>query len=905
MVPFIESVISDLLKNKIEFSSATIVFPSKRPILFFKNTLKKLGYKGIIPKLITIEEWIAEITGATALSGINLWLTFYTVYISTVEEPKNFEDFIKWAPTILNDFNDLDKSLANIDAFFYGMVSVERIEKWGLQDWEKDTSIKQHLFFWKEMEQVYKELNQHFKDTKKGYDGFLYKEALSALPNYLQQTKETLYFLGFNALTPVEEKIITHCLDQNKAIIYWETDEYYLNDKTQEAGDFFRKYKKWNYHQKNDFSFVVNNFKEKKEIKTYAVPTNINQAKLIGDLIGTLTPLELEKTTVVLADENLLTPLLNSLPESVTTTNITMGLGLKYIPLSFFFDYCISLHLNKVDKKYNQNKFYYVDIFNLLESSFLPKDNAIIECIQFLKKYNYSFISPDLILSKLENTAFKILFQEFSTTKEFLQAIIKWIDFILEEFEKELSEINLEALIHFHQIFTKLLNEINEYKIEINFNSLHYLYNTLKNLEKLSFVGEPLSGLQIVGMLETRLLNYDKIIVANVNEGAISPGNLPNSLIPYDIRKNFNLITYTDRDAIYAYHFYRLLQNAKDISLIYTTSSSGINMQEKSRFITQLEIESPHNIQHIQASTNVKIRKEDAIEIIKTPHVIEKIKTLFKQGISPSSLNAYIRNPMDFYFSKILGIYPAEELEADIAHKTIGTVVHESLKELYLPFLNKILTTQDFIKIEKQLIETVNRNFKAIYKEGDFTSGKNHLIYSVITKMVERIIFIDKEIVANKNELIISDLELKLQASFITESKETINFIGTVDRVDTLNGNTRILDYKTGVVKSSSLSVTTQNISSFIKKPDYDKALQLSLYSYLYLENNPKVSSILSGIYSVRNAKSGFMALNYEKQETIDNAILSILMKPIEDIIMEILDPAIPFIKKEIAFYGN
>ena len=901
MKPFIQLVIEDLLKKKVDFSTSTLVFPSKRPLLFFKNTIKKVGYSGILPNLITIEEWIEKITESSTLSGINLWLCFYSVYCKSVTEPKSFDDFLKFAPTSLNDFNDLDKSMAETHSFFYALVSAERIEKWGSLDWENNTEfINSHIFFWREMKQVYENLTTHFIENKKGYDGFLYKQAFSLLPQYLQKTNESFVFLGFNALTPVEEKIFTYCLDNQRAKVYWETDEYYLNNKNQEAGQFFRKYKNWNYYQKNEFSFVVNYFKQEKEIKTYSVPNRINQAKLIGNLLQELSAEELEKTTLVLADENMLIPVLNSLPKNVENTNITMGFGLKYLPISFFFDCFLMMHQNRVEKSYYQKKFYYADVFRLFESSFIPHSAEVETLIQWIKQNNYSFISPDFIEKKLENSQFNILFQAFETTEKLIQHLIDWIDFVLQNEENEISELNQEALLHFHQLFIKLRNEINQQHLELNFNSLYHLYQTLKNAEKLSFIGEPLIGLQIVGMLETRLLNNERIILASVNEGIVSPPNNPNSLVPYDIRKNFNLTTHSDKDAIYAYHFYRLLQNAKQVDLIYTTSSDDMGIQEKSRFITQIELESKtHKIKHIQASPEVLVSKEDVL-IEKTPFVLQQILDYFKKGVSASSINAYVRNPLDFYFSKVLGVNQTEELEVDISHKTIGTVVHNSLEVLYKPYLNKILLLQDIDAIENKITEIVNYQFKQIYKEGNYASGKNHLVYRIVLKMVERFVEIDKKLIERKNELVIISLEEMLEAELALENNQTIKIRGKFDRIDSLNGTLRIVDYKTGNVEQSKLNITDKTLQSISNSKEKDKAVQLILYAYLYLKNNSQIKWVQAGIYSARNIKSGFLALDFNKTTAFDLTNLAPLLHQIEQIILEILNPEIPFTKEEI-----
>ncbi|MFA9290746.1 MAG: PD-(D/E)XK nuclease family protein, partial [Solirubrobacteraceae bacterium] len=567
-------------------------------------------------------------------------------------------------------------------------------------------------------------------------------------------------------------------------------------------------------------------------------------------------------------------------------------------------DNLILLHNNRIEKKHNNNAFYFLDLFNFFDSSLIKKAKEENEFIRLLKKNNRSFISISLINTHLKNSLYLTLLQDFTSALAFISILIDWLDNFIAENEKIFSAITLEALIHFHQLFKILLLETTKSEIAITFSSLSYLYNTLKNTNKIPFVGEPVTGLQILGMLETRLLNFEKIFILDVNEGIISPDNQQNSLVSFDFRKNFNLTTFKDRDAIYAYHFYRFLQNAKEVNLFYSEGISKMNNLEKSRFITQLEIESEHKINKIIATPNLSISYNENTVVEKTQTILNKIKEIYKKGVSPSSIKTYIRNPLDFYLIKILEIRENKEVELVMAQNSMGTVIHSCLQALYNEHLNKILLSLNFLEIKSKIHDVVEIIFKDNFKEGEILYGKNHLIFKVVLKIIEKIIETDEKLVKEGNELIIEALELKLEAPFLLNyNNEVVNFKGEIDRIDSLNGMKRILDYKTGNVDLADLTITAEKTEKITKDIKFENAVQLSIYTYLYLHNNKNVSNVIAGIYSVPNIKKGLLPLTINKISEIGMESLAPQLEKIRLLLIEILNAETPFIEDQKKYF--
>jgi ATP-dependent helicase/nuclease subunit B len=362
-----------------------------------------------------------------------------------------------------------------------------------------------------------------------------------------------------------------------------------------------------------------------------------------------------------------------------------------------------------------------------------------------------------------------------------------------------------------------------------------------------------------MGLLETRSLDFENVILVSVNEGILPAGKSNRSFITYDLKKEYKLPTTKEKDAVYTYHFYRLLHRAKNISLLYNNQTSGIQTGEKSRFLLQLAYESPvnHTITEKLYTPKITIPKKKVRQIEKTPQIIEKLKALAFHGFSPSGLTTYIRNPIDFYDRYILGIRDLEEIEETVAMNTLGTIVHDTLQHLYEPYLNTVLTEDILNQIQKKADSKVAEEFSKTYKDGNIKSGKNRIIFEIAKRYVHNYLKQELQLVKEKNEITITQIENKLEAELtIPELDFPVKIKGLVDRVDQFNNTTRIIDFKTGKVTQTDLNLI--NWEDVMTDYKYSKIIQVLCYAVMTSEHINK-GDIHAGIISFKNQSAGFM----------------------------------------------
>ena len=909
MNSFISKVVKDILEKSTDISKLIFVLPSQRSCVFFKKELIDCTSSNFfLPKIVSIENYIQELADIKLIDNIQLLFEFYSVYKEIIpkDEQESFESFSQWATMALKDFNEIDSYLVNSKDFFSNLSDIKKIDVW-FQDKSPSKLAVNYLKFFEYLGNLYKALYEKLKSNNFGYQGLIYKEATENLEFYIENNKnKQVVFIGFNALNKAEEYIFQEFLNSNIATVYWDANIEYFN-KNNEAGVFLRKYKKdWVYYKSNTFLWIDSDLNETKQIELIGAPKNISQIKYAGELLESIE--SYEKTALILADENLLTLTLNSLPNSVKNINITMGYPLKDMPLSSLFDKVFKALINQ--QKFNKvllREFYYKDVLNLLNDPFLNKLQGDIcqKIAASLKKENKLFISAKDIKSFiLEEELNKIDFfismlNPLNSLDEIIQQCVQLIDYLKEV----VDGVDKEYLFRFYKIFQQIRSLNNSYNHISDLKTLYSFYSQILLNEKLSFQGEPLKGLQLMGMLETRVLDFETIIVTSVNEGILPGSKNEASFIPFDVKKYFGLPTYQEKDAIFSYHFQRLLQRAKKVYLLYNTETDGYGAGEKSRFLTQLEIKNP-SIKSTIISPQLEKTTNSLIEINKTNDVLEKLKEVFTKGISPSALATYIYNPIKFYEQKILGIYDVDEVEETIAANTMGTVIHDVLENLYKPFEGKYLTKDSFIEMQQRSNKLLLKYFEKHYLKGNIESGKNKLIFEVCKNHINRFLNQELNLIKNNKELKVIALEQFLNVDINIEGIDfPIKIRGIVDRIDALDGVTRIIDYKTGKVISSELKLSDFSLISQNYK--YTKAMQVMLYSYMYLENNKKpLIKFESGVISFKNLNSGFLKMNFsEKRGGVDTQVseerISDFMQEIKILIKEILNPKVPFIQNE------
>lgn len=901
MSQFIEKVVQDLLEQKTDFLKTTLVLPGKRPMLFFRQEFQKQAHTLILPQMISVEDFMAEVSGLEIISGINLWFKAYQSYKKVVERPDTFEDFIKWGPTILKDFDDIDASLVDPAKILDYLVSVERIEKWGKDEIfvNKNEVMQKHLLFWQIVTKLYFQLREDLTKDNQGYAGLVFRLAADKVEEIIAAQQHQFIFAGFNALTEAEQKILFSFEKHKIAQIYWDADKYYLENPNQEAGAFMRRYQS----KISNWKWTFDEFSKPKNIHVTGVAKQVGQAKYIADIIGKMDEDEIKKTALILADESILPAILNSLPDNISYLNISMGIPLKSVPLAQFFKSVFELQMNR-EKLGKSKTFYFKNVLQILENRTLSKfstENSR-ELASIIRSNNRIFNAEKTLQDHLEGNIFKDLFQIPSNLTAFVDQLKNWIDAImhnplLNDGSDAKHLLLKEYLFYFRKVFIQLHENLSQVTDVQDYRTLYLLYNKIVQSESIAFIGEPLKGLQLMGLLETRLINFENIIMTSVNDEILPLGRQNNTFVPYDIRKEMGLNTFTENDAIYAYHFYRLIQRGKNIHLVYNTEADGMGSGEKSRFIAQIKFESQHQIIESFAAPSFINRPLKEIVIEKTPQTMEKLNNWADYGISPSSLSTYLRNPLDFYEQRIFNIQEVEEAEEMVSAKTLGNIVHETLEELYKPYLNRILQESDYKEIDQIKDQTLQEFFKKEYKDGHTNQGPNYLVYKIAERIVNGVLEKDLK-TAKSSEFIITQLESKHEVDFTLNNGRTIKLKGIIDRMDSVDGQIRIIDYKTGFAKE--IKIDSENVQVVFEKSEKAKELQLSFYAHLFYANPANTNKEIElCIYPIKFPKKELFKLKLDKKTIIDHSIIDLTKDHLSTLIEEILNPSIPFEKKE------
>jgi len=919
MTSFIHDVLINLKSKFVDISQLTFVLPSKRAGTFLKHELSNITSQTIFaPTILSIEEFVEELSQLKQLANTELLFEFYEVYLQLTpkESLDSFDTFSKWAQTLLQDFNEIDRYLISSKTIFNYLSAIQDINHWSLEK-NQTQLVQNYLSFWNSLNTYYESLSTNLINKGLGYQGLIYKEAVGNLESYIQFNNSKQHiFLGFNALNSAESTIIQELLHNDIAHIYWDTDTAFIKNSYHDAGFFIRDYKNsWKYFKNASFKWIQNNYSEEKHISIIGIPKNVGQAKYIGELLLTLKTENghLNNTAVVLGDENLLIPVLNSIPNNIEALNITMGFPLQSIPLASLFDQLFVL------QKDNNPSFYYKNVIAVLAHQFIRplfinKDCDLAEgIIEKIHVNNLAFLTAASLI-KLEpkkEVLITLLFSNWKNNPNIaLQNCLSLILKVKASLQENKSEnlLTLEYLYKFNEVFNMLKELNSKYNYINTIGVLYNLYKELLSSESLDFKGEPLQGLQIMGMLESRVLDFETVIISSVNEGILPSGKSNNSFIPFDVKRENGMPTYKEKDAVYTYHFYRLLQRAKKVYIIYNTEPDVLNGGEKSRFITQLEIEGIHNLTQTIVTPKTPQIKKQIVEIYKTKDVLLKIQSIAEKGLSPSALTNYIRNPIAFYYQKILDIKELDNVEETVAANTLGTVIHNTLEDLYKPLENQMLSVALINEMKHKIENTIMRHFQDIYKAGDITKGKNRIIFEIAKRYVSN--FLNSEIKALQkgNTIKILQIETDLNVNIdIPELDFPVHLKGKVDRVDEYNGSMRIIDYKTGKVERPKVEIVNwEDITTdYIK---YSKSFQVLMYAYMLNKNSPFAHPIEAGIISFKNLNAGFLKFakkdksgNGAKKETlITPETLDNFYTQLKSLILEICNPEIPFTEKEV-----
>lgn len=911
MQSFLHQYTAQCLQQNLDFSQHVFILPSRRAVNFFKKELVTQNPNSFfLPKICSIEDFIAEIAEVEIIDSFSVLFEFYKVYIQVFpkEKQESFETVYNWAQTLIQDFNEIDRHLIQAEDFFGNLANVKEIDHWSKAE-QPTSMVKNYLEFWRTLPKLYTQLSENLRTKKQVYQGLAYKMAVEQYHVYLNATKKQLHYVGFNALNASEQELVQKTLTQQKGTAVWDIDAYLLADKYHPASTFLNQYQQqWTYFQKKENKILPSTtaFTSPKEIHTYAIPKKIGQAKTLGQILVDIPVDEYSETAVVLADEAMLQPVLNAIPSSIPSVNITMGLALKYTPLASFFEQIIRLQLTETQQ------FFFKDVLQVCaHPSFkmaFPNESQQLQAT-FVEQ-NILFLQQNELMkmfSSYSEDFQKALHLVFSSTHNNPHQLLQNSIDLCTLFRHYLKEntLQLQYVYAFHQLFLGLKQTIESTGYVQNNTTFFYMYKDVLAQQTLDFQGSPFEGIQLMGMLETRVLDFKNVIILSVNEGVLPTGKSDNSYIPFDLKTAFQLPTYKDKDAIYAYHFFRLIQRAKKVHLLYNNDAGGLDKAEPSRFLRYFDVfpQQQHKVHHHVVAAKLKANLIQLQVIPKTPSIMQQLKELFTYGISPSALTTYIRNPLDFYKRYVLRIDELEEMDEEISFRSYGNILHETLQNLYHPYQGKSIQQKDmegFLSTyETELIIQFGKHYNAdaIHK------GKNKIAFEIAKQQCRR--FFKHEIKNSANqELKILAIEKNKKLAFSVPGIDfPIQLKGTADRVDVLGNTFRIIDYKTGKVLANDV-VVPADWQDFTQDYKYSKAFQVLFYAVLF-EDEANGKPMESGIISFKNLNSGFLKFGSriatrKVEYEITSEILHSFKEQLSVLIQEILNPTIPFTEKEV-----
>ncbi len=823
------------------------------------------------------------------------------------------------------------------------------------------------ISIWSVLYDIYTKFNKELHSKGIAYEGMVYREVADKIKNNDVETRrasslqcqktssllhyEKIIFIGFNALTRCEEKLFDFLKQENLAEFYWDYDKYYIENEIQEAGLFLRENIK-NYPSPNNPGEILktplnkkdltgqkfhgvnsSNFdylsKKDKHIEFIAVPSEVGQAKIVNQILQkTIQPPNID-TAIVLPDEHLLIPLLYSLPEEIKAINVTMGYPLKDTPAYSLIEHIIELQKNiriVSDERYlpseicspsgmqsnsykadystgratiSQGQFYFRNVLAILNHQYINNEVAK-SLVDYINKNNKIYISPDELG---KNELLKNIFHRINKLDEIPEYLVNILHNV---FQKDIPELEQEYINQFILAIKQLKEIITRQEIPMSIETFFKLLKQIIQTINIPFEGEPLEGLQVMGVLETRALDFENVIILSMNEGILPAGDSASTFIPYNLRKGFGLPTVEHSDAIYAYYFYRLIQRAKNIYLIYNSTSNGRATGEMSRFLYQLKYESGFNILEKNLTFDISLSLPEKINIKKTTAVINKLEQYFtndgdKKYFSPSAINTYIDCSLKFYFRYIAQLKEPDEVKEEIDAMTFGNLLHKAMNIIYKSYENKLINVQDIENLinNKQIIEdAILKSFEKEYYSKN-VSGRNILIFEILKKYILQILHIDK----NYTPFQIIELEKEYKIRFpvkLNNKEENINLGGTIDRIDKLVDTLRIIDYKTGKVESS-----YSDIPSLFTKENINRnkaVLQILFYSMLYEKNRKQPTDITPALYFTKQLFNDNFDYHIKKkqdgkyiiQETF-NTVSEEFENELKNVFKEIFNPELDF----------
>ena len=932
---FVEKIAKYIHENDFELRKLVVVLPSERAIRYLSDALVKEYKRPIFsPQFITINRWVKENSPAI-IDKTRLLLTLYEVHLEiekadpNVVNEESFESFMTWGTMVLSDFDDLERYLLDVKQVFKNLRSIKELESWNIDETNYSASQKRFMEFWERLPVYYEKLNERLQQLNKITAGQAYRRIAENIDVVENRSEHFYLFVGFNALSAAEQAIIRKLRTAGQAEFLIDADSFYLANPVHEAGLFLRR--NLEFLEITKPSFVENNLVSKSlDVEVVECAQNTGQVKVAATVLDQMTAEELDKTLLLLGDEALISSLVKNIPSSVGKANITLGLPLDQTPVKSWVELLFGIQENK--GRFKSEAIYYKDLHRFINHVFILglADSSDRDQLFSIEQ---NTTSKNRIFQRVDHVDFP---QKIKEIVEILTQNWKsdWVCAIQNIRKMNALIINgLEKTHAFEQTALQVFDEsLSQFQCLLEdgvpafglkgFKSLFYQH---WGQQSIAYHGNPTNGLQIMGLLETRLLDFKNIIVLGFNEGKLPTTNLVRSILPLDLRVALGLPSTREKQGLFAHHFYRLLQGCERLWLTYTTTAERIGSNDVSRYHAQMLLELnrvnsniswKHSFYKIQQqSTEDEVKDIHCIE--KSPEILARLDQFLENPLSASALNKYMKCPMDFYYRYLVDFGEESAVEEEIESSTFGSFIHDALENLYAPYAlydkSGEIRKTPHPKLTPEIISGMLGKYEALLhrsfmKHFDnnqdlFLKGKNLLIYEVAKTLTRKFLLADKEFITHCGEdVYIIQLEGKFEKALeipFGDTSKTVRFQGYIDRIDKVGEKYRVIDYKSGKVKPDDvqLKISEGDIVSGFNKCKH--ALQLTLYCLFFQQrfnHLPDEARISGLLYPEREFKLQQDKMDLE-QITQQFPIL------IEQLLAEMYSTATPFVHDEESAY--
>lgn len=856
-----------------EIHRLAFVFPNRRAGLFFQKYLSEISEKPLFsPSILTINDLFMQLSGKHPADKIQMLFRLYELYKQRSGSSESFDEFIYWGEMLLNDFDDIDKYMVDARMLFrnvsdlksldddFNYLSPEQVQAirsfWSSFYPKGDSPNQQHfLELWEILYDLYAGLRTSLAKDGCGYDGMIFREVVEQLEKEPMSDFpfDRVVFVGLNALSVSEERLLLALQKKGVADFYWDYVGPWVTDPDNKASFFLER----NLRLFPSRMELPATEPVQAEIRVLGVPSAIGQAKQVYPILQALadeqqlTDESALRTAIVLPDEHLLVPVLNAIPEAIQHINVTMGYPLAGTPVAALMEYILTLQKNirYIDRV---PVFYFRDVLPILNHQYVmaAAPEEVSQLVKDMTAGNRIYVhAADLNRHEL----LSILFTPVQNTEELSDYLIHVLEALnaclrnnrpnpddeemISNSTQTTVDIEQEFIFHYFATVNRMKEVMHEAKIEMRLDTYFRLLKRMTDLITIPFEGEPLSGLQVMGVLETRALDFDRLIILSMNEGIFPLKKAANSFIPYNLRRGFGLPTYEHQDSVWAYHFYRLIRRAKQVTLLYDTRTTGLQTGEVSRFVHQLRYHYQYPLIDELVVYDVASSAVPPISVQKTAEV-EKLLSDFLFGrpraLSASAINTYLDCPLKFYFSVLEQIQEEDEITETVERDVFGSILHKVMEDLYAPFKGKLVTA-DLLKLLRKdqplLTGTIARAFAELFFKSPVVrplEGENFLTGEMIRKYAEKILEQD----ARFTPFHYIESEKKVRATITLSDRRIVQLKGFIDRVDSLDRVLRIVDYKTGSGK-----LEFESVEGLFDKEAKDRpkaVMQVFLYAWMY-----------------------------------------------------------------------